>query len=155
MGHLADIHYFWVLLVFTQNLVDQPISEEQLLSGYLEKLMRATLLQKIAGLKLCEFLINQYKRDYRSIMPCNLYGPNDNFSLENSHVIPGLLRKFHIAKTKNHSEVEIWGSGRPRREFLHVQDLAKACLFILNRDQKEMSNLFTMKKFFSKYWLWI
>ena len=81
-------------------------------------------------------------------MPCNLYGPNDNFSLENSHVIPGLIRKFHIAKTKKHSEVEIWGSGSPRREFLHVQDLAKACLFILSRDQKEMSNLYNEKIFF-------
>jgi GDP-L-fucose synthase len=149
-SHLADINKVLFLgsSCIYPKFADQPITEEQLLSGYLEKTNEGYAIAKIAGLKLCEFLINQYKRDYRSLMPCNLYGPNDNFSLENSHVIPGLLRKFHIAKTKNDSEVEIWGSGRPRREFLHVQDLAKACLFILSKDQKEMSNIYNEKIFF-------
>lgn len=110
----------------------QPIKEEYLLSGYLEKTNEAYALAKIAGLKMCAFYNQQYGTDYISVMPCNLYGVNDNFSPENSHVLPALMRKFHEAKEKNESTVTVWGSGRPLREFLNVDDLADACLFLMD-----------------------
>ena len=110
----------------------QPIKEEYLLSGYLEKTNEAYALAKIAGLKMCAFYNQQYGTDYISVMPCNLYGVNDNFSPENSHVLPALMRKFHEAKEKNEPTVTVWGSGRPLREFLNVDDLADACLFLMD-----------------------
>ena len=110
----------------------QPIKEEYLLGGYLEKTNEAYALAKIAGLKMCAFYNQQYGTDYISVMPCNLYGVNDNFSLENSHVLPALMRKFHEAKEKNEPTVTVWGSGRPLREFLNVDDLADACLFLMD-----------------------
>lgn len=110
----------------------QPIKEEYLLGGYLEKTNEAYALAKIAGLKMCAFYNQQYGTDYISVMPCNLYGVNDNFSPENSHVLPALMRKFHEAKEKNESTVTVWGSGRPLREFLNVDDLADACLFLMD-----------------------
>ena len=110
----------------------QPIEEEQLLSGKLEPTNEAYAIAKISGIKMCESYNRQYGRDYRSIMPTNLYGPGDNFHYENSHVIPGLMRRIYEAKIKAEKQVVIWGSGKPKREFLHVQDLADATVFILN-----------------------
>jgi GDP-L-fucose synthase len=110
----------------------QPIKEEYLLTGELEKTNEAYAIAKIAGLKMCEFFNKQYGTNFISVMPTNLYGPNDNFDLENSHVLPALLRKIHEAKVNKADEVIIWGSGKPRREFLHVDDLARACTFLMN-----------------------
>ncbi len=110
---------------------EQPISETALLTGTLEPTNEPYAIAKIAGIKLCESYNRQYGTDYRSLMPTNLYGPGDNFDLQNSHVIPALIRKFHEAKRDGKAWVEVWGSGRPRREFLHVNDLADACRFIM------------------------
>jgi GDP-L-fucose synthase len=113
----------------------QPIKEEYLLSGTLEKTNEAYAIAKIAGMKLCGAYMEQFAEqdlDYRCLMPCNLYGPGDLYDLQNSHVVPALIRKFHEAKLENHSTVSIWGSGRALREFLHVDDLAEACLFFMN-----------------------
>ena len=110
----------------------QPIKEEYLLSDYLEKTNEAYALAKIAGLKMCAYYNKQYGTNYISVMPCNLYGINDNFSLENSHVLPALIRKFHEAKINGEPSVIIWGSGKPLREFLNVDDLADACLFLMD-----------------------
>lgn len=111
----------------------QPIKEEYLLSGYLEKTNEAYALAKIAGLKMCAFYNQQYHTHYISVMPCNLYGINDNFALENSHVLPALMRKFHEAKENGAQTVTVWGSGTPLREFLNVDDLADACLYLMDR----------------------
>lgn len=110
----------------------QPIREEYLLSGYLEKTNEAYALAKIAGLKMCRFYNEQYGTHYISVMPCNLYGINDNFALENSHVLPALIRKFHEAKIKGEPSVTVWGSGKPLREFLNVDDLADACVYLMD-----------------------
>ncbi len=114
----------------------QPIKEEHLLSGYLEQTNEPYAIAKIAGLKLCESYNKQYGCNYISVMPSNLYGPNDNFDLETGHALPSLLHKVHIAKKNNIKQVEVWGSGKPRREFLHVDDLAQACLLLMK--QKEL-----------------
>ena len=125
----------------------QPIKEEYLLSGYLESTNEPYAIAKIAGIKLCESYNRQYNTDYRSIMPTNLYGPNDNFHSKNSHVIPALIRRFHEAKVENKSSVEIWGSGKPMREFLHVNDMADASIYImsLNKEilEKETKPMFS------------
>ncbi|MGE3920087.1 MAG: GDP-L-fucose synthase family protein [Gammaproteobacteria bacterium] len=113
----------------------QPMSEQYLLSSYLEKTNEPYAIAKIAGIILCESYHAQYGCDFRSVMPTNLYGPNDNFDLENSHVLPALLRKFHQAKQANLSEVIVWGRGTPKREFLHVDDMAQACLFVMNQPE--------------------
>lgn len=113
------------------RLAPQPITEEALLTGPLEPTNEPYAIAKIAGIRLCDAYNRQYGTDYRSVMPTNLYGPYDNFNLETSHVLPALLRKFHEAKTSGAAEVEVWGSGKPRREFLHVDDLADACLFLM------------------------
>ena len=110
----------------------QPMAEEALLTGALEPTNEPYAVAKIAGLKLCESCNRQYGTDFRSVMPTNLYGPNDNFDLETSHVLPALLRKFRHAVDRGEPTVEVWGSGRPRREFLHVDDLADACVFVMN-----------------------
>ena len=112
---------------------EQPIKEEYLLSGYLEKTNESYAIAKIAGLKLCEALKNQYGKKYISIMPCNLYGPYDNFDLITSHVLPAMIRKFHEAKDKK-SDLVLWGTGKPLREFLHVEDLADAIVFSLENE---------------------
>lgn len=109
----------------------QPIPESALLTGVLEPTNEPYAIAKIAGIKLCESYNREYARDYRSVMPTNLYGINDNFHPENSHVIPALLRRFHEAKQVGATEVVIWGSGQPRREFLHVDDLAAACVHVM------------------------
>jgi len=113
------------------KLAPQPLKEEYLLSGELEPTNEPYAIAKIAGIKLCESFRDQYGDNFISAMPTNLYGPNDNYDLKNSHVLPALLRKFHTAKVENTPSVEIWGSGSPKREFLHVDDLAAACVFLL------------------------
>ncbi len=112
--------------------VEQPMREDALLTGVLEATNEPYAIAKIAGIKLCESYNRQYGRDYRSVMPTNLYGPNDNFHPENSHVLPALMRRFHEAKQAGDSEVAVWGSGKPMREFLHVDDMAAASVFIMN-----------------------
>ena len=114
----------------------QPIKEEYLLSGYLESTNEPYAIAKIAGIKLCESYNRQYATDYRSIMPTNLYGPNDNFHPKNSHVIPALIGKFHEAKVRGKPFVEVWGSGKPMREFLHVDDMADASIYIMDIDKR-------------------
>ena len=114
----------------------QPIKEEYLLSGFLEETNEPYAISKIAGIKLCESYNRQYGTDYISLMPTNLYGPNDNFHPENSHVIPALIRKFHEAKIENKPFVKIWGSGKPMREFLHVDDMADASIHVIGIDKK-------------------
>ena len=118
----------------------QPIKEEYLLSGHLESTNEPYALAKIAGIKLCESYNRQYGTDYRSIMPTNLYGPNDNFHPKNSHVIPALIRKFHEAKVNSKPFVEVWGSGKPMREFLHVDDMADASIHIMDIDKKTLES---------------
>lgn len=122
------------------KLAKQPMSEETLLTGKLETTNEPYAIAKIAGIKLCESYNRQYgeshKIDYRSVMPTNLYGPNDNYHPENSHVIPALIRRFHEAKINHSSEVVIWGSGTPMREFLYVDDMAAASVFVMNLDKK-------------------
>ncbi|MDB4828644.1 GDP-L-fucose synthase [Gammaproteobacteria bacterium] len=113
------------------KLAKQPMAENSLLTGTLEKTNEPYAIAKIAGIKLCESYNRQHGRDYRSVMPTNLYGPNDNFHDKNSHVIPALIRRFHEAKQNNKQEVEVWGSGRPMREFLYVDDMASASIHIM------------------------
>ena len=115
----------------------QPIKEDYLLDGKLEPTNEPYAIAKIAGLKMCDSYNRQYGRDYRAVMPTNLYGPGDNFHIENSHVVPALLRRFHEAKLSKQKEVVIWGTGNPRREFLHVDDMASACLFVLGLDRQK------------------
>jgi len=111
----------------------QPMREEYLLSSELEPTNESYAVAKIAGIKLCQAYRRQYGRDFVSAMPTNLYGPNDNFDLESAHVLPAMIRKFHDAKLEGGNDVVIWGSGSPRREFLHVDDLADACLFLMRK----------------------
>ena len=113
------------------KLAPQPLREDYLLTGPLEPTNQWYAIAKISGVKLIEALRKQYKRDYVSLMPTNLYGPNDNFDLTSSHVLPAMLRKFHEAKLAGHTPVTLWGSGTPMREFLHVDDLARAVTFTL------------------------
>lgn len=113
------------------KLAPQPLKEEYLLTGELESTNEPYAIAKIAGIKLCDAYRSQYGCDFISVMPTNLYGPNDNYDLRNSHVLPALIRKFHEAKQKNETSVLIWGTGTPKREFLHADDLADACLFLM------------------------
>jgi nucleoside-diphosphate-sugar epimerase len=117
--------------IYPRN-ASQPMSEDALLTGTLEPTNEPYAIAKIAGIKLCESYNRQYGADYRSAMPTNLYGPGDNFHETNSHVLPALLRRFHEAKYASAEEVVIWGTGTPKREFLHVDDMAAACVFLLN-----------------------
>jgi GDP-L-fucose synthase len=118
------------------KLVSQPISESAILSAALEQTNEPYAVAKIAGIKLCESYNRQYGTDFRSAMPSNLYGENDNFTLNDSHVIPSLIRRFHEAKVNNLSQVKVWGTGKVRREFLHVDDMADASIFIMNLDKQ-------------------
>ena len=113
------------------KMAPQPLKEEYLLTGLLEETNDAYAIAKIAGIKMCDAYRNQYGCDFISAMPTNLYGPNDNYDLKNSHVLPAMLRKFHEAKLAGNTEVVLWGSGTPKREFLHVDDLAEACIFLM------------------------
>lgn len=140
--HQSYIHKVKKLLFLGSSCIypkwaPQPLKEEYLLSGYLEETNEPYAIAKIAGIKLCESYRRQYGCNFISAMPTNLYGPNDNYDLNNSHVIPALIRKFHQAKEERKPAVEIWGTGSPRREFLHVDDLAEACLFIMLRYSQE------------------
>ncbi len=134
--HAAHEHGVQKLLFLGSSCIypqraPQPMAEEALLTGPLEPTNEPYALAKIAGIKLCESYNRQHGRDYRSVMPTNLYGPGDNFHPENSHVIPGLLRRFHEALQAGAERVTIWGTGTPRREFLHVDDLAAACVHVM------------------------
>ena len=138
--HAAHAHGVQRLLFLGSSciypkLAEQPMREEALLTGVLEPTNEPYAIAKIAGIKLCESYSRQYGRDFRSVMPTNLYGPGDNYHPENSHVIPALLRRFHEAVQRGDSEVVIWGSGAPRREFLHVDDMAAACVHVMELDE--------------------
>ncbi len=115
------------------RLAPQPLKEEYLLTGMLEPTNEPYAIAKIAGIKMCDAYRSQYGCNFISVMPSNLYGPNDNYDPENSHVLPALLRKFHEAKVQQLPQVEVWGTGTPRREFLHADDMADACLFLMQR----------------------
>ena len=120
----------------------QPMEEKYLLAGPLEPTNEPYAVAKIAGIKTCQSYNRQYGTNYISVMPTNLYGPNDNFDLETSHVIPALIRKFHEAKIRSNPSVTIWGTGTPKREFLHVDDLADACIFLMNHyDESDIINI--------------
>lgn len=126
--------------IYPKN-TNQPISEESLLSGKLEATNEPYAIAKIAGIKMCESFNRQYGHDYRSVMPTNLYGPNDNFHPTNSHVIPAMMQRFHEAVITKKEEVIIWGSGKPMREFLHVEDMASACIYLMNLNQEKLHRL--------------
>lgn len=136
-AHLANVQQLLFLgsSCIYPKLAEQPMSELALLTGTLEETNEPYAIAKIAGIKLCESYNRQYGRDYRSVMPTNLYGPNDNFHPENSHVIPALLRRFHEAKLNNDKEVIAWGSGKPMREFLYVDDMAAASVHVMELDK--------------------
>ncbi len=124
------------------KLAPQPLREESLLTGELEPTNEPYAIAKIAGIKMCESYRRQYGCNFISVMPTNLYGPNDNYDLQASHVLPALIRKFHEAKVANQPTVEVWGSGAPRREFLHADDLGNACLYLMkNYDQESFVNV--------------
>lgn len=136
-AHLADIQQLLFLgsSCIYPKLAEQPMAESALLTGELEETNEPYAIAKIAGIKLCESYNRQYGRDYRSVMPTNLYGAHDNFHPENSHVIPALLRRFHEAKLNNDKEVIAWGSGKPMREFLYVDDMAAASIHVMNLEK--------------------
>ncbi len=122
----------------------QPIKEEYLLSGFLEETNKAYAVAKIAGIEMCQSYNKQYKTNFISVMPTNLYGPNDNFDLKSSHVLPALICKFHEAKINNDEAVVVWGTGLPKREFLYVDDLADACIFLMNNyNESDIVNIGT------------
>ena len=128
------------------KLAPQPLKEEYLLSGYLEPTNEPYAIAKIAGIKLCEAYRSQYGCNFISVMPTNLYGPNDNYDLSNSHVLPALIRKFHEAKINDAPAVEVWGTGSPLREFLHADDMADACVFLMKTyDGADFVNIGTGK----------
>jgi len=138
--HAAHLHGVKRLLYLVSSCVyprecPQPIREEYLLTGLLEPTNEPYAIAKISGIKLCQAYRRQYGSDFISAMPTNLYGPHDNFDLQSSHVLPALMRKFHDARAEGRDEVTIWGTGAPRREFLHVDDLADACLFLMRHYQ--------------------
>jgi len=138
--HAAHVHGVQKLLFLGSSCIyprdaAQPMREDALLTGTLEPTNEAYAIAKIAGIKLCESYNRQYGRDYRSVMPTNLYGPNDNYHPENSHVVPALLRRFHQATQEGAPEVVIWGTGSPMREFLHVDDMAQACLHVMELEE--------------------
>jgi GDP-L-fucose synthase len=126
------------------KLAPQPLREDYLLTGPLEYTNEPYAIAKIAGIKMCEAYRDQYGCNFISVMPTNLYGPNDNYDLQNSHVLPALIRKFHTAKMRGESQVQVWGSGNPKREFLHADDLADACVFLMeNYHEAELVNIGT------------
>jgi GDP-L-fucose synthase len=126
------------------KLAPQPLKEEYLLSGFLEETNEPYAIAKIAGIKLCEAYRSQYGCDFISVMPTNLYGPNDNYDLQKSHVLPAMIRKFHEAKVSKNESVTLWGTGSPMREFLHADDLAEACAYLMeNYSQPEFINVGT------------
>lgn len=147
--HQSFVHGVTKLLFLGSSCIypkfaQQPIKEESLLTGLLESTNEPYAVAKIAGIKMCQAYRAQYGCNFISLMPTNLFGPNDNYDLMNSHVLPALIRKMHEAKVNNLPEVKVWGSGTPKREFLHVDDLADACLFLMqNYDSPEIVNVGT------------
>lgn len=147
--HASYLHQVEKLLFLGSSCIypkfaEQPMKEDALLTGLLETTNEPYAIAKIAGIKMCEAYRAQFSCNFISAMPTNLYGPNDNYDLENSHVLPALIRKFHEAKENNVAFVEIWGSGKPLREFMHVDDLADACLFLMeNYNEREFVNIGT------------
>ena len=137
-AHMADVNdlVFLGSSCIYPKLAEQPMAESALLTGILEPTNEPYAVAKIAGIKLCESYNRQYGRNYRSVMPTNLYGENDNFHPDNSHVIPALMRRFHEAKLNDTPEVVVWGTGKPMREFLHVDDMAAASIFVANVSQE-------------------
>ena len=137
-AHMKDVQKLLFLgsSCIYPRAVEQPMREDALLTGILEPTNEPYAIAKIAGIKMCESYNRQYGRDYRSVMPTNLYGPGDNYHPENSHVVPALIRRFHEAKENNHGEVVVWGSGAPMREFLYVDDMAEASLFVHNLEHE-------------------
>ncbi len=137
-AHLANVNdvLFLGSSCIYPKLAKQPMTETALLTGTLEPTNEPYAIAKIAGIKLCESYNRQYGRNYRSVMPTNLYGENDNFHPQNSHVIPALMRRFHEAKLNNTPEVLVWGSGKPMREFLHVDDMAAASIYVMNASKE-------------------
>lgn len=142
-SYLSDVKKFLFLgsSCIYPKFAEQPIKEEYLLTSPLEYTNEPYAIAKIAGIKMCESYYKQYGCNFISVMPTNLYGPNDNFHLQNSHVLPGLLHRFHLAKIENKPFVEIWGTGKAKREFMHVDDMADACLHVL--DNVEAENLYS------------
>ena len=138
LNNVTKLLFLGSTCIYPKNC-SQPMSEDSLLTSELEYTNEPYAIAKIAGIKMCESYNIQYGTNFISAMPTNLYGPNDNFDLETSHVLPALLRKMHEAKLNNTPQVEIWGSGKPRREFLYSEDMADACVFLLeNRDFKDI-----------------
>jgi GDP-L-fucose synthase len=137
-AHLNDIQDLLFLgsSCIYPKFAEQPMTEAALLTGTLEETNEPYAIAKIAGIKTCESYNRQYGRNYRSVMPTNLYGENDNFHPQNSHVIPALIRRFHEAKVAKHPEVIAWGTGKPMREFLHVDDMAAASIYVMNLDEQ-------------------
>jgi len=143
--HMAHIHNVQKLLFLGSSCIypkfaSQPMKEEALLTGTLEPTNEPYAIAKIAGIKMCESYNRQYGRDYRSVMPSNLYGPGDNYHDENSHVLPALIRRFHEAKLNGSEKIVVWGTGKPRREFLFVEDMAAASIFVYGLDQQTFEN---------------
>ena len=139
MGGIKKLLFLGSSCIYPKN-ANQPIKERELLSGKLEPTNEPYAIAKIAGIKMCESYNRQYGKshgiDYRGVMPTNLYGPGDNYHPENSHVIPGLIHRFHDAKVNNLPKVTIWGTGKPRREFLYVDDMVKASIYVMDLDKK-------------------
>ncbi len=119
------------------KLSKQPIKERYLLTGELEKTNEPYAVAKIAGIKMCESYNFQYKTNFKCLMPCNIYGPNDNYDLNNSHFFPALIKKIYLAKQKKSKKIVVWGTGKPKRELMHVDDLAEACIFFLKKKTRE------------------
>ncbi|PKK36289.1 GDP-fucose synthetase [Siphonobacter sp. SORGH_AS_0500] len=145
-AHLTDVKKLMFLgsSCIYPKLAPQPLKEEYLLTGFLESTNEPYAIAKIAGIKMCESYRRQYGKNFISVMPTNLYGPNDNYDLQNSHVLPALIRKFHEAKANGSPSVEVWGTGSPLREFLHADDLAEACYFLMQEyDGEEFVNVGT------------
>ena len=142
LNNIKNILYLGSSCIYPK-LSKIPIKEDYLLSGHLEQTNEAYSISKIAGLAMCKFYNQQYikkKIDYRAVMPCNLYGPGDNYDPNYGHVIPSLIYKFHKAKTRSEKKVKIWGDGTPKREFLHVKDMAEACIYLMNISKKKFYN---------------
>ena len=141
INNVTKLMFLGSSCIYPKN-APQPLKEEYLLSGYLEQTNQPYAIAKIAGIELCDSYRAQYGSNFISAMPTNLYGPNDNYDLEKSHVLPALLRKFITAKRNNESSVTLWGTGSPLREFLHVNDLAEACVFLMNTyNEKGLVNI--------------
>ncbi len=133
---INDLIFLGSSCIYPRN-AKQPIKEKYLLTGELEKTNEPYAIAKIAGIKMCESYNYQYKTNYKCLMPCNLYGPNDNYNLENSHFLPALISKIHTAKISKKKHIKLWGTGKPKRELMFVDDLADACIYFLNKKTKE------------------